>query len=1207
MDGGTQPDNSINIKQTKNNQTMAELPTPRSIAVGTLISLYSDPNSPLQSNRHPPPHPPSAAEWSLRLMDFIQQLVMREDEGVVVLPNRDFGLWDGGGDDPAEDAGDGDDDRLGNYGCRNSARLENTAGNGDVLKKDTFFSEGQDILEDVLGLFGSSLPSDDPEMMPGAINEKPRPNGNRIRGGAGIDGGCVNFMMEPLSALLDRIDDAYFASFYHPADSNRRPKRSARKRTPPSLALLSRLQIASSSVDDLMNVLDEWHALLEGVHVGYPPPLDAPNGQAVAGPSTIAVDGDSTFGVYLRRLCLGMEEIPFESLSRLWDALREFVREEIALQAEEQKRRTLGCCEENGTTKNIIEDHAKGEEWLSSLPQIERIVRRTCLEHNLGSSLLHGNNEGGPLSPLSSNSSSTHPHYNQQHLHNLLETHPECPSLHFLLYLSSFANGHRCQAFESLHRYFDYAMIHERKERAERAIMMQTSGGEGGTGNLTTNSGIAGGSMTTVATSMGGITGGMNGTFAVGNATMPGMGGAQQRGGVGGAGGGGGVVLRESNVMQYAAVLLAQTYHRFGHARLALQATEEAVRVAQQSGDEECVCFANGWMALVSASLGSGGGVGVGGVHAGVGGLSVRSVRRDRGYRPLAAGAGPLSGSSTLTSREEEAMLQRCRVGATERGLTSLAAGASLELARRLAYRRHEAGDDSMGEYDGGLGSNQETAGLPSSLAAIHSAGRMPSSMAGSSSTAGRGQTVSSASASSGMLVAQAPTDIYNLSNTDAMGILGRQNKAITGLWESTGHFSLASLSSCAALYGTGGSNSGGGDDMTPSSAAMMTRVLSSFTNGPGSDVWFRENSREGRVEGLEHRQGGRGESQQEAFGKVYGMIIEKLVSLSETKLASPSEGKQQLSLHHHISSPNNHRNISEWIFSAAAASILHEWSVRSYDLSIARGLHTLLANHASFPSSNGGGTGSSTVEASLRLLSHSTHLCIQREEYDRAKVAARHACWLASRHSLTFHKGWHLLQLALIDVESSSTLPHSSVERALPPLLDCLELCDRYSMDPLRALALATLAKVLLCMGRYSKARALLRGALPLVMQNSHIWFQGEALLTSAKCHLAEARSGKVEIGGSADERKTVDLLETTVLELKQSAFHFKQIEDVRRLRQVYYLLALVSHSLPPTSARKEERDIASRMFMRLSISRRMRMCRGRVFANAGGRRILS
>ena len=98
--------------------------------------------------------------------------------------------------------------------------------------------------------------------------------------------------------------------------------------------------------------------------------------------------------------------------------------------------------------------------------------------------------------------------------------------------------------------------------------------------------------------------------------------------------------------MQYAAILLAQTYHRFGYTRLSLQATEEAIRVAQQSGDGECVAFANGWLALAGNSLGNGGADGgregsggerggAGTVYASVGCLD-SNAGGSNNYRPLA-------------------------------------------------------------------------------------------------------------------------------------------------------------------------------------------------------------------------------------------------------------------------------------------------------------------------------------------------------------------------------------------------------------------------------------------------------------------------------------------------------------------------------------------------------------------------------------------
>jgi tetratricopeptide (TPR) repeat protein len=51
-----------------------------------------------------------------------------------------------------------------------------------------------------------------------------------------------------------------------------------------------------------------------------------------------------------------------------------------------------------------------------------------------------------------------------------------------------------------------------------------------------------------------------------------------------------------TDILQFSAILLAMTHSKFGEGELALMATEEAVRVAQQSKDAACVAFALGWL-----------------------------------------------------------------------------------------------------------------------------------------------------------------------------------------------------------------------------------------------------------------------------------------------------------------------------------------------------------------------------------------------------------------------------------------------------------------------------------------------------------------------------------------------------------------------------------------------------------------------------------
>jgi len=1132
---------------------MAELPTPHSIAIGTLISLYSDPHCPLmaidvtsngRSNRVGNNNTPtSSTEWSLRLMSLIQQLVLKEDEGVVVLPTNNSSTTNQSLNDTINPADE--NNQLNTTQQTSLATTQQTSSKDQsnpndksniILNDDEYYIKKYEMLlsgtgTDVEDIFNDVLSGNSQS----DTSESQRDNQQHQQ----VVNGTLNFSMETLSTLLNRIDNLYYNNTANNSNTTT-------ERSPPSQFLLSKLTQASQSVDHLMDILDEWHALLEGKGHGYPcnpmlPPLPC------------SIDGESSFGVYLRKLCLGMEEIPFEALSRLWDALRKFVKDEEQMSSNKTLKKRDDEEMKNDDEYIGSSGYSNTADWLPSSPQIERIVRNTCLKYNLDSRMFLQNiHEGsGSNGPSLSGSSSSGKQQQQQQLHNLLSTHPECPSLHFLLYLTSLANGHRSQAIESLHRYFDYAMIHERKERAERALMIQVSGGaEGSAASATTaNRGMMG----TMASGMGGITGGMTGGIINGTIQTTTQQQQQQRPGGANAGGANSgtpqTIYKESNVMQYAAILLAQTYYRFGYTRLSLQATEEAIRVAQQSGDGECVCFANGWLAVVSSSLGSGGirssdgGDGIisnsggasGSIFASVGGLDCTLGSDIGNYRPLAPASqtSGIGGNNVLNnSSEEEAMLQRCQESASQRGMSSLAAGASLELARRLAYQRQGQTDTPDDNTDEGRGS--------SSLAwnSIQSAGRTRN--VATTASQGRGGSHGGTSlAVSGSSSGQASTDIYNMSHTEATSIHGRQNVAVAGLWESTGHMSLASLSSCAALYGNGnggdlnGSSEGGGNELD---FLAMNRVLTSFTNGPGLDVW--SGSEREKTVNQQH-------------GSTYASVLNHLVSLSDD---------------------NSERTL-------VASSTLHEWSVRSYDLSLAQGLNTLLSNHAAFPSSSASGGALPAVEATLVFLAQSTHLFCQRGEYDKAKVASRRACWLTNRHGLLYHLGWNLLQLSLINLESS---PANAPERALSPLMECLDLAKRYAMDPLRAVALATLAKVLLCMGgkRYGKARAFLKAAMPLIMQHGHIWFQGEAHLTLAKCTMAE-----ISTNGKMNDN--VELHKMAVAELKKAESYFEQIEDVQRLRQVYYLLARMYNSIPNA---EKDRDSAAKMFSRLSIAKNKR-----------------
>ena len=69
----------------------------------------------------------------------------------------------------------------------------------------------------------------------------------------------------------------------------------------------------------------------------------------------------------------------------------------------------------------------------------------------------------------------SHPISKKLPIPHLLSMHPECPSLHFLLFYKSLIRQEHTLMLESLHRYFHYRMISEQKERAERSVMLAQS------------------------------------------------------------------------------------------------------------------------------------------------------------------------------------------------------------------------------------------------------------------------------------------------------------------------------------------------------------------------------------------------------------------------------------------------------------------------------------------------------------------------------------------------------------------------------------------------------------------------------------------------------------------------------------------------------------------------------------------------------------
>ncbi|KAI2506648.1 Anaphase-promoting complex subunit 5 [Fragilaria crotonensis] len=186
-----------------------------------------------------------------------------------------------------------------------------------------------------------------------------------------------------------------------------------------------------------------------------------------------AVETDGELGTFVRKVCLGFDQLSFECMAHLWEALQSQVENHM----------------------NDEGDSSSNESWPLSPLQKQELLRLKCLT----------------LDEAVWNQS---PDDVRIQVEALLEQEHEIPAAHFLKFLTNIQRGNKTGALDALHQYFDYAMIAERKD------------------------------------------------------------------------------MKRQVVLHYATLLLAAVYQEFGDTELSRVATEEAIHIAQQSGDPACVAHA---------------------------------------------------------------------------------------------------------------------------------------------------------------------------------------------------------------------------------------------------------------------------------------------------------------------------------------------------------------------------------------------------------------------------------------------------------------------------------------------------------------------------------------------------------------------------------------------------------------------------------------
>jgi len=241
-------------------------------------------------------------------------------------------------------------------------------------------------------------------------------------------------------------------------------------------------------------------------------------------------------------------------------------------------------------------------------------------------------------------------------------------------------------------------------------------------------------------------------------------------------------------------------------------------------------------------------------------------------------------------------------------------------------------------------------------------------------------------------------------------------------------------------------------------------------------------------------------------------------------------------------------------------ALVMHEWACRLGRLQDARVLLGFLQSYLN-PCMN------NYLLATVQVGSQHALLLSRQGRFDKAKTVLTELLDICKEGDLPKERITVMIQLATNELDASPDI----FTGALKPLLDCLELTEKLSIDSLNATTLSLLAQIQVRLSKPKKALPMLKAAMPNLRQQGHIWYFAEAHLTLAKCYLLLAN----------EEKRRVASLNETLQWLERAGEIFTECQDLLRLKEVFYLQARVYNVLPGEVGNRDE---ACRKFVNLT-----------------------
>lgn len=658
----------------------------------------------------------------------------------------------------------------------------------------------------------------------------------------------------------------------------------------------------------------------------------------------VTVDPTSRMGLYVRRRVLGFDMLCFESTARLWEECRRWVDD--GWDWIEQRQRY----EEEEDYGQGLQSQAQAHScWPPTSAQLSSHLYDYCTNNNDNHTA--NTDGGGTTTPTPAPAVYER---TMEHLARISRDDPTLPPLHYAKFLACLKNGERIGAVESLHRYFDYAVIAGRREAVGRLLDYHCDGAGGGGGG-----GIGGGGA-----------GGNN------DARQQQQQQRQQGGANGGASAGGADQADPLKPLsRYAPLLLTMLHHSHGQHGLARKAAEEAIRVGQQCSDSGAVTLALGWLALLDQELG--GAVGGGG----------------RGEHNASVDMGDGVGGNAGGPSASEQLWTLARTRATRHGPVNLCSRSSLALAQGRAQNAVGPHPGSSGSSNGTNPSSSArgTTGGTSTLGAAwldlasSTTSAIPSAAAstGPPHLAGVQSNQADNSAADTTAPSDRPTSILPLSNADSDQsrdgidqIVRLQHLIGSRIWDSVGRGDMASLECKAATASDTPGESSLNNLSAKELALAATKIAMSAMQGTVGIEKVRPD--DNSPPSTAHKR-----------------CLDELVNLRST-----------------------HPQIDRDSWSNAVVLVLHDWAIRSQtntplSSSIRLHLRCGMAASSATPGLNSLSVGQ--IESTLLFLESQATALTSQGRFEDAMSVTRKAIDLAAWHNLHVHHANSLLRLAKI------------------------------------------------------------------------------------------------------------------------------------------------------------------------------------------------